>query len=74
MKLTDYRSEIERLKGELLALKKSNKKLQLRVQTFENKLQLAQVKEERIITKFENTNEEFDQMKIERDTYLALVI
>jgi len=55
-------------------MKKTNKKLQLRVQTFEKKLQLQQVKEERITTMFEKTNDEFEQIKIERDTYLSLVI
>jgi hypothetical protein len=55
-------------------MKKTNKKLQLRVQTFEKKLQLQQVKEERMTTMFEKTNDEFEQIKIERDTYLSLVI
>ena len=54
-------------------MKKINKKLQLRVQTFEKKLQLQQVKEERIITMYDKTNEDFEQVKIERDTYLAVV-
>ncbi|CAF2897491.1 unnamed protein product [Rotaria sp. Silwood2] len=72
LKLTENRSDIERLKGEIKAMKKINKKLQLRVQTHENKLQLQQVKEQRITTIFEKTNEELEQTKIERDTYLAL--
>jgi hypothetical protein len=55
-------------------MKKTKKKLQLRVQTFEKKLQLQQVKEERMTTMFEKTNDEFEQIKIERDTYLSLVI
>lgn len=54
-------------------MKKSNKKLQLRVQTFEKKLELQHVKEERITSLYEKTNEEFEQTKIERDTYLTLV-
>ncbi len=74
LKLIEYRSDIERLKGEIKALKKSNQKLQLRVQIFEKKLQLQNVKEERITTMYEKTNDEFEQIKIERDTYLTLVI
>jgi len=74
VKLIEYRSDIERLKGEIRAMKKSNKKLQLRVQTFEKKLELQRVKEERITSMYEKTNEDFEQIKIERDTYLALVI
>lgn len=72
LKLTEYRSEIERLKGEILALNKLTKKLQLRVQTYENKLQLEQIKENKLTNLIEKTNEEFEQTKIERDTYLAL--
>lgn len=71
--MTEYRSEIERLKGEILALNKLTKKLQLRVQTYENKLQLEQIKENKLTNLIEKTNEEFEQTKIERDTYLALV-
>jgi hypothetical protein len=55
-------------------MKKSNQKLQLRVQVFEKKLELQQVKEERIKSSYEKTNDEFEQVKIERDTYLTLVI
>jgi hypothetical protein len=54
-------------------MKKINKKLQLRLQTFEKKLELQQVREQRITTMFEKTNEELEQTKIERDTYLTLV-
>jgi hypothetical protein len=55
-------------------MKKTNKKLQLRVQTFEKKLQLQQIKEEQFNTMYEKTNEDFEQTKVERDTYLSLVI
>ena len=72
LKLTEYRTEIERLKGEILALKKLAKKLQLRVQTYENKLQLEQIKETKLTNIIEQTTDEFEQIKIERDTYLAL--
>ncbi len=54
-------------------MKKSNKKLQLRIQTYEKKLELEQIREQRITTMFEQTNEELEQTKIERDTYLTLV-
>lgn len=62
------------MKGEIRATKKQNKKLQLRVQTFEKKLELQQVKEHRITTLLDKANEEFEQTKLERDTYFALVI
>ena len=73
MKLTEYRSDIERLKGENKATKRLNKKLQLRVQTFEKKLELQLVKEQRMSTMLEKTHEEYEQTKLERDTYLSLV-
>ncbi len=55
-------------------MKKANKKFELRVQTFEKKLVLGQVKEGRITSMYEKLNEEFEQIKIERDTYFTLVI
>ena len=55
-------------------MKKTNKKLQLRVQTFENKLQLEQVKEGRLAATLRNTNEESEQTKYELDKCLKLVI
>jgi hypothetical protein len=64
---------MERLKGEIKATKKVNKKLQLRLQTFEKKLELQQVKEQHITTILDKTHEEFEQTKIERDTYFTLV-
>ena len=73
LKLTDQRSVVERLKGEIKVLKKTVKKLQLRVQTYEKKLELEQVKEQRITTILDKTNEDLEQTKIERDTYLELV-
>ncbi|CAF0777451.1 unnamed protein product [Adineta ricciae] len=72
LKLTDQRSDVERLKGEIKVLKKTVKKLQLRVQTYEKKLELEQVKEQRITTILDKTNEDLEQTKIERDTYLEL--
>ena len=56
------------------AMKKFNKKLQLRVQTFEKKFELQQIKEQRRTTMFDQTNDELEQIKIERDTYLTLVM
>ena len=73
LKQSEYRTNIERLKGEIKAIKTFNKKLQLRVQTFEKKIELQQIKEQRITTLLEKSNEELEQTKIERDTYLALV-
>ncbi|CAF0906497.1 unnamed protein product [Rotaria sordida] len=72
LKLTDNRSDIERLKGEIKAMKRLNKKLDLRAQTSGKKLELQQLKEQRIATMFEKTNEELEQIKIERDTYLTM--
>ncbi|CAF1317990.1 unnamed protein product [Rotaria magnacalcarata] len=72
LKLTENRSEMERLKGEIKAIKKSNHKLQLRVQTYEKKLELQQVKEHRVIAMLEKSSDELEQTKLERDTYLAL--
>lgn len=73
MKLTDCRSDLERLKGDLKATKKANKKFQIRVQTFEKKLELQQIKEQRVTSMIDQTTEEFEQIKQERDMYLTLV-
>ncbi|CAF0741166.1 unnamed protein product [Adineta steineri] len=72
LKLTEHRSDIERFKGEIKVLKKLNKKLQLRVQTYEKKLELQQIKEQRITTMLEKSTEDYEETKLERDTYLTL--
>jgi hypothetical protein len=54
-------------------LKKLNRKLQLRVQTFEKKLELQQVKEQRITSMFETTTKELEDLRTERETYIAFV-
>lgn len=73
MKLTEHRSDVERLKGEIKVLKKLNRKLQLRVQTFEKKLELQQVKEQRVAATFESTAKELDDFRAEREAYMAFV-
>lgn len=54
-------------------MKRLNKKLDLRVQTFEKKLVIQQVKEQKLTNMIEATNEELEKTKLERDTYAALV-
>lgn len=45
----------------------------LRVQTFEKKLELQQIKEQRVTAMVDQSAEEFEQVKQERDTYFTLV-
>ena len=45
----------------------------LRVQTFEKKLELQQIKEQRVTAMVDQSAEEFEQLKQERDTYFTLV-
>ena len=73
LKLTECRSDIERLKGDMKETKKGNRKLQLRVQTFEKKLELQEIKEQQMVTMLEKANEEVERTKIEQETYAILV-
>ncbi len=73
MKLSECRNDIERLKGDIKETKKSNRKLQLRVQTYEKKLELQQMKEQQMTTMLDRANEDVERMKLEQETYSILV-
>jgi DNA-binding transcriptional regulator GbsR (MarR family) len=64
---------MERFKGDIKETKKLNRKLQLRVQTFEKKLELQHIKEQRITEMLDKTNENFETKKLEQETYFLLV-
>ncbi|CAF4499406.1 unnamed protein product, partial [Didymodactylos carnosus] len=72
LKLTDSKSEIERLKGEMRALKKINRKFQLRIQNFEKKLEIQQIKEQKTLSVLAKVTDEADHIKLERDTYHSM--
>ena len=71
--MAEYHDDMERLKGDISATKKLNRKLQLRVQTFEKKLELQQVKEQRVTTMLDKANEEVEKYKQEQEAYSTLV-
>ncbi len=73
MKLSECRNDIERLKGDIKETKKSNRKLQLRVQTYEKKLELQQMKEQQMTTMLDRANEDVERTKLEQETYSILV-
>ncbi len=73
MKLSECRNNIEQLKGDIKETKKMNRKLQLRVETFEKKFELQQIKEQQIITMLDKAHEEVEQSKLEQETYSNLV-
>jgi hypothetical protein len=73
LKLSECRNDIERLKGDIKETKKSNRKLQLRVQTYEKKLELQQMKEQQMTTMLDRANEDVERMKLEQETYSILV-
>ena len=54
-------------------MKKSNRKLQLRVQTYEKKLELQQMKEQQTAVMLEKANEDVERSKLEQETYSKLV-
>jgi hypothetical protein len=64
---------MERLKGDIKEIKKSNRKLQLRVQTFEKKFELQNLKEQQIIAMLDKANEEVEKSKLEHENYSILV-
>ncbi|CAF0866434.1 unnamed protein product [Didymodactylos carnosus] len=72
-KLTDSKSENERLKGEIRTLEKVNKKFQLRIQNFEKKLEIQQIKEQKALVLLAKVTDEVDQIRLERDTYHSMV-
>jgi hypothetical protein len=73
LKLSECRNDIERLKGDIKETKKSNRKLQLRVQTYEKKLELQQMKEQQMTTMLDRANEDVERTKLEQETYSILV-
>jgi hypothetical protein len=72
LKLTEIRSDMERLKGDIKATKKLNQKFQIRVQTYEKKLELQQVKEQRIATLLDKATDDAERCKLEQETYSVL--
>lgn len=74
MKLSENRGDMERLKNDLKAAKKLNQKLQIRVQTFEKKLELQQIKEQRTATLLDKANEDAEKFRLEQEAYSILVI
>ena len=64
---------MERLKNDLKAAKKLNQKLQIRVQTFEKKLELQQMKEQRTATLLDKANVEAEKYRLEQEAYSILV-
>jgi hypothetical protein len=64
---------MERLKNDIKAVKKLNQKLQIRVQTFEKKLELQQIKEQRTTAMLDKANDEAENRKFEQETYSILV-
>lgn len=63
---------MERLKSDIKATKKLNQKLQIRVQTYEKKLELQQVKEQRITSLLDKANDDVEKCKLEQETYILL--
>lgn len=75
LKLSETRDELDRLKIDFKETKKLNKKLQLRVQTFEKKLEVEQIKEQQLTALVDKTNEQVERMKIEQEnSSLAVTI
>ncbi|CAF2411488.1 unnamed protein product [Rotaria sp. Silwood2] len=70
--LTESRNDNERLKNDINTIKKSNRKLEIRVKTFEKKLELQQLKEQRTTTMLDKANEEVEKCKLEQETYSIL--
>jgi multidrug resistance efflux pump len=71
--LNECRNDIEHLKTDAKETKKSNRKLQLRVQTYEKKLELQQIKEQQMTEMLEKVNEDAERIKLEQETYSKLV-
>ena len=72
-KLSEYQNDMERLRGEIKATTKFNRKLQTRVQTFEKKLELQQIKEQHTSTIFDQTNEALEKTKLEQEAHASIV-
>ena len=65
---------MERLRGEIKATTKYNRKLQIRVQTFEKKLELQQIKEQHTTAIVDQTNEALEKTKFEQEAHASIVM
>lgn len=72
-KLTESRSDIERMKTDMKDTRKANQKLQARVQTYQNKLELHEIKEQQMKIGYEKMNEDIERLKFEQENYAILV-
>ncbi|CAF1272609.1 unnamed protein product [Adineta steineri] len=72
LKLSENRSDMERLKNDIKTIKKLNQKLQIRVQTFEKKLELQQMKEQRTTAMLDKAHEDAEKYKLEQEAYSIL--
>ncbi|CAF5101670.1 unnamed protein product, partial [Rotaria magnacalcarata] len=72
IQLNETRNSIERVKGEITATKKINRKLLLRVQTYEKKLELQQIKEQRTTAMLDKSNEDIEKYKLEQENHFTL--
>lgn len=53
--------------------RKANQKLQARVQTYQNKLELQEITEQQMKTTWDKMNDDIERMKTERENYAILV-
>lgn len=73
MKLIELRNEIQQIRTEIRATNKINRKLQLRVQTTEKKLELQQIKEQQTVDLLQKSNEQLEKNQIEQENLLVSV-
>jgi hypothetical protein len=64
---------MERLKSDIKETKRSNRKLEIRVQTFEKKLELERMKEEQMTTMLHKAHEDVEKSKLEQENSSILV-
>jgi hypothetical protein len=64
---------MERLKGDIKETKRSNRKLEIRVQTFEKKLELERMKEEQTTAMLHKAHEDVEKSKLVQENYSILV-
>ena len=53
--------------------RKANQKLQTRVQTYQNKLEFQEMKEQQLKIAYEKMNEDIERLKSEQENYAILV-
>ena len=70
MKLIDQRNDVQRFQDDLKETKKLNRKLQLRIETYEKKLELQQLKEQNTMTFVE----QLEQKKTEQEKNSSVVV